>query len=359
MLTMEHRERLRRTFISIAVLHELQEHGGRISIFDEPILTLIRPYLDELRERGLVARVDDNFVPTAAAAPALKSIAALYARLAALNIFENVAINFAPESLPFDGTDQNIIHPACHDLRFPMSAEELENLRANGFQFEDFRVWMIEFINLETGAVDGFSPHVVFFLNTLRNPATVKNERFWLDLRCDHQLNEIDRRIDAAYRWQSTWGPADEGVRQARYWYEAGMREMTKRNGRHCGACNASLALMDLELAAQGQTLEFCPNPDCRVSFAEPPAPQFQCPRCQHVMSGRQRHCPSCSVRFDHRLSAGAIEERVTTIDLPVAPMAYQPPQYEVVVVEEPVSYWTYGPPPPLAVVWGPVALIF
>lgn len=313
--------------LMLLLLYRLAEMGEKI-----PVLTvgteyeLLDKHLDLMYTRDLIYIKDKIWWGIAKKGKeTLAKMVKMYDHALKFAIFSKVDLNrqlTVDEAQEAQATDddytrwkkQFLIRDHMYDPRFPQKAEGTEDMRLAMMCF--FAEAMKDKLPAE------LSPHrVVFIQKLIDGKLREKDPRFG-------DFQEIDKIVEAAYKWRDIAKTEAEAKDIMGVLYEAGMLEQMKRGGNECGKCRIPLGVFAFIAKEDKKSFNECPN--CQTSFVKPKstAQAYQCTACNDTVYRGQRYC-SCGARIDFSLPPGTIQETTT--------------EETTVEVWGPSSYVTYG----------------
>lgn len=305
--------------LKIAILFHMGEPNSQ-QVFDSVTIDpMIEGPVRAMIRDGLVALKTgphgDYYAPTPGGKNYINAVRDMFDRVLDLEIFTRV---YMGQTLPADLVDANgAINEACHDDR--LFTKEFAAAHPE-FQTVDIRLWLlIDHLNVQFAPHQILiCPHLIVFTQRLLDNEFASPLSLWTGLQTGHIYLEIDEIVRTAFRLDPASTPNVPEYTPA-YWFEAGMRELTKRRGSHCGHpdCQRPLGIVEAERRAQKlPPLDQCPY--CAASFSPPPPPPQpiyveHCPSCQHGVQPHHRYCHSCHLKLDRSLAEGTVVTRAKT----------------------------------------------
>jgi hypothetical protein len=299
----------KRSLTTIAVLYRIAECGDRIHIaMIEDDLQLIEPSIEQLQVKGIIAMEGDYYVVTQRGRELLQKVVEKTFAISQFEIFGAVDLTrqLLPEEMHPEEGGQVLAH--VHDPRFADTA-----------QSEDLRLAMFTWLGLHMGdKLPGkIDPREVVFVQKL-GQGKFKSDRFWTDLRLGFFFTEIEKIVDAAYKWTDIGENEADCMGIMQGLYACGMLEVQRRSGPTCSGCKAPLALVPEnagECPACGKA--FGPSA-AEQAAAQATSQTFGCPKCDADVSRTDRFCRGCGATVDFSGAPGEIvtetvEETTTT----------------------------------------------
>lgn len=315
------------SMMKIALLYYMGQPGNARAFDTITLDPVIEGPVRSLRQQGLVTiktiADGDYYVPSAAGQQYINAVRDMFDRVRDLEIFARV---YLAEALPDTvcGSD-GIVYDNLSDPRFftKQFAAERPDLPT-----ADMRIWMISYLNQKlAGNVPPISPHIAVFVQRLIDNEFESPGNLWISIRLGRVFREIDNVVKTAFPNGTILYP-DVPEHTAQYWFDAGMREITKQRGSRCSACQSQLGIAETEARAQKQELANCPY--CKASFSAPPAPPAPtyaeyCPNCQGGVHPHHTHCHSCNLSLNRSLAPGEIVTRIESVPYVTEHVEYYP----------------------------------
>lgn len=229
-------------------------------------------------------------------------------------------------------TDEGDVMDHCFDPRFKEGEYDLRPAMMS---------WAVESAKREGEEIESLNPKRIIFLTKLANKElSTTSPKFWQELKSGIVFNEIDSIFDSLRTWQSLGEDEEESFKVSQAIYTAGMLEARKREGSTCSGCGIPLAIFEANAAADNDSLDECPNPDCRASFIsrapDESEDEYECPSCSSTIKPGQNNCYGCGARVDFSLPAGSVTEEVVEETTTTTETVYEDDYYD--------PYWGYDP---------------
>jgi uncharacterized protein with PIN domain len=302
--------------MKIALLYYMGQPGNNRAFDTITLDPVIEGPMRSLRQQGLVTiqtvADGDCYVPSAAGKQYINAVRDMFDRVRDLEIFARVYI---AEPLPETvcGND-GVVYDNVSDPRFFTKefAAERPDLPTT-----DIRIWMIGYLNQKlAGNVPPISPHIAVFVQRLLDNEFESAGNLWISIRLGRIFREIDNVVQTAFPNGTNLRP-DVPEHAAQYWFDAGMREITKQRGSRCSACKSPLGIAETEARSQQRELTNCPY--CEASFSPPPPPVTPayaeyCPSCQGGVHPHHTRCHHCNLSLNRSLAPGEIATRIKSV---------------------------------------------